>query len=65
MPTLAEMYIRMKSIRKEHEFQVIGLIPIRRNTITFYITNEDSSYGYEGNRIYEMGSLYGEEAGTA
>lgn len=40
--------------QKEHEFQVIGLIPDTENTITFYITNEDGST--------EMGSLYGEEA---
>ena len=29
--------------QKEHEFQVIGLIPDTENTITFYITNEDGS----------------------
>lgn len=45
--------------QKEHEFQVIGLIPDTENTITFYITNEDGS---TDTIVYEMGSLYGEEA---
>lgn len=47
--------------QKEHEFQVIGLIPDTENTITFYITNEDGSTDTK-EIVYEMGSLYGEEA---
>ena len=47
--------------QKEHEFQVIGLIPDTENTITFYITNEDGSTD-TNEIVYEMGSLYGEEA---
>ena len=46
--------------QKEHEFQVIGLIPDTENTITFYITNEDGSTDTK-EIVYEMGSLYGEE----
>ena len=46
---------------EEHEFQVIGLIPDTENTITFYITNEDGSTDTK-EIVYEMGSLYGEEA---
>lgn len=47
--------------QKEHEFQVIGLIPDTENTITFYITNEDGSTDTK-EIVYEMESLYGEEA---
>ena len=47
--------------QKEHEFQVIGLIPDTENTITFYIKNEDGSTDTK-EIVYEMGSLYGEEA---
>lgn len=47
--------------QKEHEFQVIGLISDTENTITFYITNEDGSTDTK-EIVYEMGSLYGEEA---
>ena len=47
--------------QKEHEFQVIGLIPDTENTITFYITNEDGSTD-TNEIVYEVGSLYGEEA---
>ena len=47
--------------QKEHEFQVIGLIQDTENTITFYITNEDGSTDTK-EIVYEMGSLYGEEA---
>lgn len=50
-----------KEYQKEHEFQVIGLIPDTENTITFYITNEDGSTDTK-EIVYEMGSLYGEEA---
>ena len=40
---------------------MIGLIPDTENTITFYITNEDGSTDTK-EIVYEMGSLYGEEA---
>lgn len=45
---------------KEHEFQVIGLVPEQSNTITFKLKAEDGTeetYSY----VHEMGSLLGKE----
>ena len=44
----------------EHEFQVIGLIPDEKNTVTFTVTSqsgEEKTYDY----TYNMGSLAGSE----
>lgn len=44
----------------EHEFQVIGLIPDKKNTVTFTVTEEngeEKTYEY----TYNMGSLAGKE----
>lgn len=61
MPTFSRNVYQDEEYQKEHEFQVIGLIPDTENTITFYITNEDGSTDTK-EIVYEMGSLYGEEA---
>lgn len=49
-----------KEYQKEHEFQIIGLIPDRQNEVTFTITDE------KGRKVvktyaYNMGSLMGDE----
>lgn len=44
----------------EHEFQVLGLIPEERNTITFTLTKEDGS-AETRSYVHEMGELSGEE----
>lgn len=46
--------------KTEHEFQVIGLVPDEKNTVTFTIKNEsgeENTYTYK----YNMGNLIGEE----
>ncbi len=44
----------------EHEFQILGLIPEERNTITFILTKEDGSVETRS-YIHEMGELSGNE----
>lgn len=44
----------------EHEFQVIGLVPNAKNTVTFTLTNEKGEKETKEYR-YRMGSLAGEE----
>lgn len=46
--------------QKEHEFQVIGLIPDMENKVTFFLTEEDGSTDTK-EIVFEMGSLMGTE----
>lgn len=49
-----------ESYEKEHEFQLIGLVPDMINEITFTLTREDGTVTTE-EMSYEMGSLLGTE----
>ena len=49
-----------EAYQKEHEFQVIGLIPDMENKVTFFLTKEDGSTDTK-EIVFEMGSLMGTE----
>lgn len=49
-----------KTYQKEHEFQLIGLLPNCTNTITFTATFKDGT-SQSVTKTYEMGSLLGDE----
>ena len=49
-----------KTYQKEHEFQLIGLIPNCTNTITFTATYKDDT-SQSVMKTYDMGSLLGDE----
>lgn len=49
-----------KAYQKEHEFQLIGLLPNCTNTITFTATFKDGT-SQSVTKTYEMGSLLGDE----
>ena len=49
-----------KTYQKEHEFQLIGLLPNCTNTITFTVTFKDGT-SQSVTKTYEMGSLLGDE----
>ena len=49
-----------EAYQKEHEFQVIGLIPDMENKVTFFLTEEDGSTDTK-EIVFEMGSLMGTE----
>ena len=49
-----------ETYQKEHEFQVIGLIPDMENKVTFFLTEEDGSTDTK-EIVFEMGSLIGTE----
>lgn len=50
-----------KDYGSTHEYQLLGLIPDMKNTITFHITYEDGTKK-DVIRTYQMGSLKGKEA---
>ena len=49
-----------EAYQKEHEFQVIGLIPDMENKVTFFLTKEDGSTDTK-EIVFEMGPLMGTE----
>ena len=60
MRILQLQLIRQKNIKKEHEFQLIGLIPDCTNTITITATYKDGT-SQSVSTNYTMGSLLGDE----